>query len=87
MEFKSKIRKIGNSLGVIIPADVITSFKLGDVITLNVITEKKVITEKVIPVAPEKENKSDFSDFKAIPTFCEKKHKGRMIFAKTCGCY
>lgn len=41
MVFKTKLRKIGNSLGVYIPKKVITSYKEGDVITLNVITFDK----------------------------------------------
>ena len=45
--FKAKLRKIGNSFGVIIPLEVITSIKAGDVITLDVITlEEDVITRK-----------------------------------------
>ena len=48
MQFKTKLRKIGNSWGVIVPKNVITSNKLGDEITLNVITlggnDKNVIT-------------------------------------------
>ena len=49
--FKAKLRKIGNSLGVIIPANVITSYKEGDEIELNVITSEvndksSVITSK-----------------------------------------
>ena len=40
-----KLRKIGNSLGVILPKNVITSYKEGDIIQLEVITlENKVIT-------------------------------------------
>ena len=46
MKFKAKLRKIGNSLGVIIPLNVITGYKKGDFIELNVITEPNVITEK-----------------------------------------
>ena len=47
MKFKAKVRKIGNSFGVIIPRDVITAFTLGEEIELNVIT-KDVITQDVI---------------------------------------
>lgn len=43
MTFKAKLRKIGNSLGVITPKEVITDYKEGDVITL---TLEKVITSK-----------------------------------------
>ena len=39
MNFKAKLRKIGNSFGVIIPKNVITNLDIGDEITLNVITE------------------------------------------------
>jgi len=50
MKFKAKLRKIGNSLGIIIPKNVITSYKQGDEIELNVITsghkEDNVITPK-----------------------------------------
>ena len=50
--YRAKIRKIGNSLGIIIPANVITSYKEGDEIEFNVITsgnkqgnkDKNVIT-------------------------------------------
>ena len=38
MTFKAKLRKIGNSLGIIIPMNVITNYKKGDEIELNVIT-------------------------------------------------
>lgn len=48
MAFKAKLRKIGNSLGVLIPKDVITGQGVGDEIELNVITEGKVITDNVI---------------------------------------
>ena len=50
MIFKAKLRKIGNSQGIYIPKNVITSYKIGDVITLNVITlednKPNVITSK-----------------------------------------
>lgn len=38
MPFKAKLRKIGNSVGVILPKDVITCYNVGDEIELNVIT-------------------------------------------------
>jgi len=40
MTFKAKLRKIGNSLGVIIPKKVITKYKEGDEIGLDVITHE-----------------------------------------------
>lgn len=53
--FKAKLRKIGNSLGVIIPHKVITNYKEGDEIELDVITkgqkegsEKESFTPNVI---------------------------------------
>lgn len=48
--FKAKLRKIGNSLGILIPREVITLYKEGDEIELEVITyratEGRVITNK-----------------------------------------
>jgi len=38
-QFKAKLRKIGNSQGVLIPYKVITDYKEGDEITLEVITK------------------------------------------------
>lgn len=46
MLIKAKLRCIGNSLGIIIPANVITGRKKGNVITVDVITEK--IADKTI---------------------------------------
>jgi len=48
MIFKAKLRKIGNSLGVLIPRDVITK-EVGDVITLEVLGDN-VITGTKPPV-------------------------------------
>ena len=42
MQFKVKLRRIGNSQGVYIPKNVITGYNIGDVITL--VLENKVIT-------------------------------------------
>ena len=41
MTFKAKLRKIGNSTGVLIPKQIITDYKLGDEIVLEVITGNK----------------------------------------------
>lgn len=46
MKFKAKLRKIGNSQGVYIPKNVITSFKIGEVIELEVITSSSKNQEK-----------------------------------------
>ncbi len=42
---KAKLRRIGNSRGVIIPLEVITGIKLGEEIELDVITEGEKGTE------------------------------------------
>jgi len=46
MKFKAKLRRIGNSQGIYIPKNVITSYEIGDELELEVITlsGKKVIT-------------------------------------------
>lgn len=41
MRIKAKLRRIGNSTGVILPKEVITGRLLGEVIELDVITEPK----------------------------------------------
>ena len=46
MTFKAKLRKIGNSLGVIIPYKVITYYKEGDEIELDVITKGEITPNK-----------------------------------------
>jgi hypothetical protein len=45
-----KLRRIGNSIGVILPKEVITGYNIGDEIQLNVITEKT--RHKPKPVTP-----------------------------------
>ena len=56
MRFKAKLRKIGNSQGIYIPKNVITNYKIGDVITLEVITSKKNVITKERNVITEKRN-------------------------------
>ena len=46
--FKTKLRKIGNSVGVLLPRQVITNFKIGDEIMLEVITETKTSNKPII---------------------------------------
>jgi len=57
---KLKLRKIGNSLGVLLPSNVITSYKAGDyiVITLgdDVITFKPKSSTNVITPAKKENN-------------------------------
>ena len=50
MLMKCKLRQIGNSVGVILPAKVITGYNIGDEI---VITIGDVITDKVITPDPD----------------------------------
>lgn len=38
MKIKAKLRKIGNSVGVLLPREVITGIKLGEEVELDVIT-------------------------------------------------
>ncbi len=53
MRFKAKLRRIGNSVGILIPRDVITGIKLGDEIDVDVITNplNEVITEREKPLS------------------------------------
>ena len=84
--FKAKLRKIGNSLGVLIPIKVITGYSSGDVITLDVITEGEKDAPKVI--TKEKTEEPVITPKKSLPQsnryeMCEK-HPGSMKI--TCGC-
>lgn len=79
MRFKAKLRRIGNSLGILIPLKVITGYSLGEFIELDVITkegEKENETPKVITP---KKTISQSSRFELCP-----KHPGSMKI--TCGC-
>ena len=49
MTFTTKLRKIGNSTGVLIPKQIITDYKLGDDIVLEVITGNKTEEEVITP--------------------------------------
>ena len=57
MTFKAKLRKIGNSTGVLIPKQVITDYQLGDDIVLEVITGNK--TEEEVITKPFNFNKTN----------------------------
>lgn len=52
MRFKAKLRKIGNSIGVLIPLKVITGFNLGEEIWLEVITNKEKEQEVITNLNP-----------------------------------
>jgi antitoxin component of MazEF toxin-antitoxin module len=71
MKFQIKLRRIGNSIGVYIPKDVITNYKIGDVITLY--TEDVITNIKEVPI-PTKIFNSEMCT----------KHTGSM--KGTCGC-
>ncbi len=54
MKLKAKLRRIGNSMGIILPANVITGYIKGDEITLDVITkDTDVITGTPSGLNPE----------------------------------
>ncbi len=54
MKLKAKLRRIGNSMGIILPANVITCYNVGDEITLDVITKNDdVITGTPSGLNPE----------------------------------
>jgi antitoxin component of MazEF toxin-antitoxin module len=67
-----KLRRIGNSLGVILPKNVITGISNGDEIEVNVITQRIESSNKVITSKKKKFNAE----------WCEK-HK---VFKGSCGC-
>ncbi len=72
MNIKVKLRRIGNSMGVILPANVITGFKKGDVITMDVTTkDAEVITDspKVITRSDKRSAKA-FEITKNVKTSC-----------------
>ena len=58
MSYKTKIRKIGNSLGVVLPKEVLQAMKVKEGATLY-ITEAP---ESAIQMTPEKENFSEMMD-------------------------
>ncbi len=88
MKFKAKLRRIGNSRGVIIPLEVITGYKLGEEIEIEVITGKQelllkdVITNKDISDVITKEKAPVIT--KKIFNFkrCEKHN----AYKGNCGC-
>ena len=76
MKFKAKLRKIGNSIGIYIPRNVITSYKIGDEIELNVITLDDIFNDSaqnIIMSSPNVITKND-------------NHKGKkLVFNKAKG--
>ena len=78
--FKTKLRKIGNSLGVIIPKKELKCYNIGNVITLeikqNVITSKQnvITSDKKIPLSNEN-------------VITSKDNKAKNVITNlTCGC-
>ena len=96
MIFKAKLRKIGNSLGVIIPANVITSYKEGDDIELNVITSKDKVNDNVITSVKDKGNVITSDDKKENDVITSKPIKKKKfndywcdkhnVYKISCGC-
>lgn len=54
---KVKLRKIGNSIGVLLPRESIVGYNIGDEIELEVITKNEKINnlKRLIDVAPNEE--------------------------------
>ena len=82
MKFKAKLRKIGNSIGILIPREEIEGYNIGDeiVITIGeVITEKKedVITIPIVGTVDSKTEKVHFNT-----SWCQK----HSVMKGTCGC-
>ena len=72
MNIKAKLRRIGNSMGVILPANVITGYNKGDEITLDVITKDAEVTTnspKVITRSDKRSAKA-FEITKNVKTSC-----------------
>jgi len=81
--FQAKLRKIGNSLGVLIPQEEIIGNE-GDMINLEIVEKVESLEIKPEPIIiSEPKSTIDFE----VPTYCERKHKGNMVFARRCGCY
>lgn len=88
--FKAKLRRIGNSVGVIIPLKVITDYTIGEEIELEVITKMRNNVESDVNVItqeakiPEQEP-NVITPIKKLGRyeFCPK-HPGTMKI--TCGC-
>ena len=77
MTFKAKLRKIGNSIGIYIPRNVITNYKIGDVLEFNVITSEE--PDKPILEEPKFEEPKKTYNAEMCP-----KHPGSR--KGTCGC-
>ena len=79
--FKAKLFKLGNGYCVYLPKNVYTSYKVGDVITLNVYTSGAESAEEEKKVITSSKNKPTTSYTRAY-IWCDK-HDASTI---TCGC-
>ena len=79
--FKAKLFKLGNGYRVYLPKNVYTSYKVGDVITLNVYTSGGKEEEEKVNVITSSKNKPITSYTRAY-IWCDK-HDASTI---TCGC-
>ena len=80
---KLKLRKIGNSLCVILKREHLGCYNVGEFIDVEL---PNVITNDVITEV-KKDKKPNNVITEKRPLWCEKKHKGRGVYAIKCGCY
>jgi len=88
MEFKAKVFKLGSGFAMYIPKSIYIQLKLGEIYIVD-IKEKDIIKESkvVIPIEEVKEKPIPLKEKEPIPFYCQKKHKGKSVCAKYCGCY
>lgn len=91
MYMRLKLRKIGNSFGVILPKDVITSEVKDGFIELNVITNVitfPTVAENVItkPVPTPEKTKKELDVITQVKFNFEKCKKHHGTYKGTCGC-
>jgi len=83
LKFDSKVFKLGNSVAMYIPKCIYSELLIGKVYTFEVDSTDVYTKENIQIIAPE----VIIVAKPAPPTYCEKKHKGRLIYARNCGCY
>jgi len=59
MIFKAKLRKIGNSIGVLLPKNEISGYNIGDFIDLEVITKQEIPIKNEAVITKTWENIND----------------------------
>jgi len=82
MTFKAKLRRIGNSLGIYIPRNVITSNRVGDIIEVNVITSASNVITSTDNVITQNRAKQKAIKRKFNTQWCDK----HSTFKGSCGC-